>query len=150
MGVGCCHCQQISVPGSTAPPKLRTAKCAWVDSTSKTQGIGVGDRSRKRNTSRCFDAWSRFAHHCFIAPCCSLGVQFFLAFLSSVLVFLTVLFDVHHSHSLTESGSLVQGQSDRQLFLLKSNEAQFLDEIQTKLLRAFLLATHSHLYTAFP
>ncbi len=64
MGVGCCHCQQISVPGSIAPPKLRTAKCAWVDSTSKTQGIGVGDRSRKRNTSRCFDAWSRFAHHC--------------------------------------------------------------------------------------
>jgi hypothetical protein len=32
------------VPGSIAPPKLRTAKCAWVDSTSKTQGIGVGDR----------------------------------------------------------------------------------------------------------
>jgi len=62
MGVGCCHCQQISVPGSIAPPKLRTAKCAWVDSTSKTQGIGVGDRSQKRNTSRCFDAWSRFAH----------------------------------------------------------------------------------------
>jgi hypothetical protein len=52
----------------------------------------------------------------------SLGVQFFLAFLSSVLVFLTVLFDVHHSHSLTESGSLVQGQSDRQLFLLKGTQ----------------------------
>jgi len=73
-----------------------------------------------------------------------------ISFFCFTVVFLTVLFDVHHSHSLTESGSLVQGQSDRQLFLLKSTEAEILDEIQTKVLRAFLLATHSHLYTAFP
>jgi hypothetical protein len=32
---------------------------------SRTQGIGVGDRSRKMVLSRSFDAWSRFAHHCF-------------------------------------------------------------------------------------
>jgi hypothetical protein len=62
LGVGCFHCQQISVPGSIAPPKLRTAKCVWVDSTSKTQGFGVGDRSRKMFLSRSSCAWSRFAH----------------------------------------------------------------------------------------
>ncbi len=31
--------------------------------TSKTQGIGVGDRSRKMVLSRSLGAWSRFAHH---------------------------------------------------------------------------------------
>jgi hypothetical protein len=32
--------------------------------TSKTQGIGVGDRSRKMVVSRSLGSWSRFAHHC--------------------------------------------------------------------------------------
>ena len=47
---------------SSAAPK----KCALVDSTSKTQktqGFGVGDRSRKMVLSRSSGAWSRFAHH---------------------------------------------------------------------------------------
>jgi hypothetical protein len=52
--------RDFSVIVSSAAPK----KCAWVDSTSKTQGNGVGDRSRKMVLSRSFDAWSRFAHHC--------------------------------------------------------------------------------------
>ncbi len=71
LGVGCFHCQQISVPGLIAPPKLRTAKCAWVDSTSKTQGFGVGDRSRKMFLSRSSCAWSRFAHPWIFPPFCS-------------------------------------------------------------------------------
>ena len=45
---------------SSAAPK----KCALVDSTSKSQGFGVGDRSRKMVLSRSSGAWSRFAHHC--------------------------------------------------------------------------------------
>jgi len=56
------------VPGSIAPPKLRTAKCAWVDSTSKTQGFGVGDRLRKMFLSRSSCAWSRFAHPWSVNP----------------------------------------------------------------------------------
>ncbi len=45
---------------SSAAPK----KCACVDSTSKTQGNGVGDRSRKMVVSRSLGAWSRFAQDC--------------------------------------------------------------------------------------
>jgi hypothetical protein len=43
---------------SGAPKKL----CLFRH-TSKTQGIGVGDRSRKMVLSRSLGAWSRFAHH---------------------------------------------------------------------------------------
>ena len=52
--------REFSATVSSAAPK----KCAWVDSTSKTQGFGVGDRSRKMVLSRSSGAWSRFAHHC--------------------------------------------------------------------------------------
>jgi hypothetical protein len=52
--------RDFSATVSSAAPK----KCAWVDSTSKTQGFGVGDRSRKMVLSRSSGAWSRFAHHC--------------------------------------------------------------------------------------
>jgi hypothetical protein len=52
--------RDFSAIASSAAPK----KCAWVDSTSKTQGFGVGDRSRKMVLSRSLGAWSRFAHHC--------------------------------------------------------------------------------------
>ena len=34
--------------------------------TSKTQGIGVGDGSRKMVVLRSLGAWSRFAHHCWL------------------------------------------------------------------------------------
>ena len=45
---------------SSAAPK----KVCLFRHTSKTQGIGVGDRSRKMVLSRSLGAWSRFAHHC--------------------------------------------------------------------------------------
>ena len=54
---------------SSAAPK----KCALVDSTSKTQGFGVGDRSRKMFLSRSSCAWSRFAHPCLL---CNDGLLF--------------------------------------------------------------------------
>ena len=52
--------RDLSAIVSSAAPK----KVCLFRHTSKTQGIGVGDRSRKMVLSRSFDAWSRFAHHC--------------------------------------------------------------------------------------
>jgi len=52
--------RDLSAIVSSAAPK----KGCLFRHTSKTQGIGVGDRSRKMVLSRSFDAWSRFAHHC--------------------------------------------------------------------------------------
>jgi hypothetical protein len=63
---------------SSAAPK----KCALVDSTSKTQGFGVGDRSRKMVLSRCFDAWSRFAHHWSWRAGSGSNFEFFRCFLN--------------------------------------------------------------------
>ena len=47
-----------AIVSSAAPKKVYLFR-----HTFKTQGIGVGDRSRKMVLSRSFDAWSRFAHH---------------------------------------------------------------------------------------
>ncbi len=52
--------RELSAIVSSAAPK----KGCLFRHTSKNQGIGVGDRSRKMVLSRSFDAWSRFAHHC--------------------------------------------------------------------------------------
>jgi hypothetical protein len=49
--------QDFSAIVSSAAPK----KVCLFDSTSKTLGNGVGDRSRKMVLSRSLGAWSRFA-----------------------------------------------------------------------------------------
>ncbi len=51
--------RDLSAIISSAAPK----KVCLFRHTSKTQGIGVGDRSRKMVLSRSLGAWSRFAHH---------------------------------------------------------------------------------------
>ncbi len=51
--------RDLSAILSSAAPK----KVCLFRHTSKTQGIGVGDRSRKMVLSRSLGAWSRFAHH---------------------------------------------------------------------------------------
>ena len=51
--------RDLSAIISSAAPK----KVCLFRHTSKTQGIGVGDRSRKMVVSRSLGVWSRFSHH---------------------------------------------------------------------------------------
>jgi hypothetical protein len=54
---------------------------------------------------------------------------------------------ISHAWAPLRMGSPMKGRGVKNFIIANDSAAEFLDEIRTKVLRVFLLAIHSHLYS---